>query len=132
MPPHVQLGALVEGGVAPAVMAIVERGARRRPALASALKGEVELAMHGDFPPVRIAFGGRLILVEDGPARAPDLRVVGKLPDLISLMVAPTVGGVPSPMRPRGRAALGMVALRRVRIEGRLGLMRRFLGVIRI
>jgi hypothetical protein len=52
------------------------------------------------------------------------------LPDLISLMVTPLLGGVPNPINRRGRAALGMVVLRRVRFEGRLRLMRRLIRVI--
>ena|GEM_PF-3471942 len=131
-PPQVKLGKLADGGVAPAIMAIVERGVRRRPALARTPQAEVELAMDERYPPVRIVFGERMVLVEDGPAVAPDLRVRGALPDLVSLMVAPLLGGVPSPINARGRAALGMVALGRVRIEGRLGMMRRMLSLIRI
>jgi hypothetical protein len=130
--PQVRLGALANGGLAPAIMAIVERGVRRRPVLASQIRAEVELALDEDYPPVRIVFGDRLVLVEDGHAIAPDLRIEGTLPDLISLMVAPLIGGVPSPIAARGRAALGKVAVGRVRIEGRVGLMRRLLGLIRI
>ena len=117
-PPHVRLGSRTDGGVAPA--------------LARALRAEVELHFEERYPPVRIVFGDRLVLVEDGPGVAPDLQVDGSLPDLISLMVAPLVRGVPSPIDARGRAALGMVALGRVRIEGRLGLMRKFLSLIRV
>ncbi len=131
-PPHVRLGQLSEGGLAPAIMAIVERGVRHRPALAQALSAEVELTFEDEYPPVRIVFGERIVLVEDGHAVAPDLRVIGSLADQISLLVAPLVGGVPSPINARGRAALAMVAGGRVRIEGRLGLMRRFLRIIRI
>ena len=131
-PPQVRLGTLREGGLAPAIMAIVERGVRRRPALAATLRCEVELDLEESYPPVRIVFGDRLVLVEDGAAVAPDLRVEGALPDLISLMVTPLVGGVPNPINARGRAALGMVAFGRVRVEGRIGLMRRLLGVIRV
>jgi hypothetical protein len=47
-------------------------------------------------------------------------------------MVAPLVRGLPNPIDRRGRAALGMVALRRVKVEGRLALLRRFLGVIQV
>jgi hypothetical protein len=131
-PPHVRLGNLAEGGIAPAVAAIVERGVRRRPALATGLKIEVELGIDGPYPPVRIVFGERLVLVEDGPATAPDLKVEGGLTDLISMMVAPIgFGGVPSLINPKGRAALGKVVLGHVRIEGRLGLMRRLLGLMR-
>jgi hypothetical protein len=131
-PPQVRLGHLQEGGLAPAIMAIVERGVRRRPALASAVHAEVQLEFEEGFPPVRIVFGERLVLVEDGPAVAPDLRVEGTLPDLITLMVTPLLGGLPNPINARGRAALGMVAVGRVRIEGRLGLMRQLIRVIRV
>ncbi|HEV3053379.1 MAG TPA: hypothetical protein VGX45_01900 [Solirubrobacteraceae bacterium] len=131
-PPHVRLGAFQEGGIAPAIMAIVERGVRRRPALAHGLRAEVELNLEEGYPPVRIVFGDRLVLVEDASAVAPDLRIEGSLPDLISLMVTPLWGGLPNPINSRGRAALGMVALGRVRIEGRLALMRRLLAVVRV
>lgn len=130
--PEVQLGELATGGLAPAFMAIIDRGVRRRPSLARGLRAEVEINLDEGYPPVRVVFGDDLILVEDGTAVAPDIRVKGALPDLISLMVAPTWGGVPNPTNARGRAALGMVALGRVRISGRLGLMRRLLSVIRV
>jgi hypothetical protein len=131
-PPHVRLGVIKEGGVAPAIMAIVERGVRRRPALAHGLRCEIELNLDEGYPSVRMVFSDRLVLVEDTPGVAPDIRVHGSLPDLISLMVTPTWGGLPNPINARGRAAIGMVALGRVRIEGRIGLMRRLLAVIRI
>ena len=130
--PQVELGQVAEGGVAPAIMAIVDRGAAQRPDLAGTLEAEGELNIEERYPPVRIVFDGGRILVEDGSAHAPDLRVSGTLPDLVSLMVAPVVGGLPNPMAAKGRAALGMVAARRVRVEGRVGLLRRFLGLIRI
>jgi hypothetical protein len=113
-------------------MAIVERGVRERPALASGLHVQVELAFLENYPPVRVIFDNERVLVEDGPCKAPDLRVEGALPDLISLLVAPTFGGVPNPINSRGRAAIGMLAQRRIRIQGRVGLMRRMLTIIRI
>jgi hypothetical protein len=64
-------------------------------------------------------FGEQLVLVEDGPGVAPDLRIVGELSDVVSMMVAPLLGGVPNPVRPRGRSALGKVMLGRLRVEGR-------------
>jgi hypothetical protein len=130
--PTVELGTLVEGGLAPAILAVVDRGVQRRPAVAAAIRGEVELSSGGQYPPVRILFAGRRVVVEDGPAAAPDLRITGALPDLISLMVAPLVRGVPSPVSARGRAAIGLVAFRRVRIEGRFALTRRFLALIAV
>jgi hypothetical protein len=130
--PEVKLGALREGGLAPAVLAIIDRGVRRRPDLARSLNAEVELCFEEHHPPVRIVFGAQDVLVEDGPGTAPDLRIDGLLPDLIGLMVAPMMGGLPSPITSRGRAALGTVLSRRVRIQGSVGLMRRFLGVIHV
>ena len=130
--PQVKLGDISEGGVAPAIMAIVDRGVAQRPGLAGGLEAEIELNIKERYPPVRIVFDAGEVLVEDGSARAPDLRVTGTLPDLVSLMVAPLVGGLPNPMAAKGRAALGIVAQRRVRVEGPLTLLRRFLGVIRI
>jgi hypothetical protein len=129
---QVELGQVSEGGVAPAIMAIVDRGARCRPELATSLRAEIELNIEERYPPVRVVFGEDQVLVEDGSASQPDLRITGTLPDLVSLMVAPLVGGVPNPIAARGRAAIGLVALRRVRVEGRLGLMRQFLAVIQI
>jgi hypothetical protein len=130
--PAAELGEITQGGVAPAIMAILDRGARQRPELALDLSAEIELNFEEGYPPVRIVFDDGRILIEDGSAAEPELRVSGSLPDLVSLMVAPVVGGLPNPIVPRGRAALGMVALRRVRVEGRLTLLRRFLAVIRI
>jgi hypothetical protein len=129
---EVRLGTLQEGGLAPAVMAIVDRGVRRRPDLARSLRAEVELAFQEGHPPVRIAFGDEAVVVEDGPAQNPAVRIEGRLGDHIALMVAPIVGGLPSVFDARGRAALGMVVSRRVRIQGSLGLLRRFLGVIHV
>jgi hypothetical protein len=131
-PPEVRLGELIDGGLAPAILGIVDRGVRRRPEPARALRAEVELTIEDGYPPVRIRFGPDDVLVEDAHCEAPDLRIKGALPDLISLLVAPAVGGLPNPMNPRGRAALSLVASRRVRVEGRIGLMRRVLAVIRV
>ncbi len=130
--PQVRLGDLLVGGLAPAVMAIIDRGARKRPDLARSLNAEVELAFQELHPPVRILFADHDVLVEDGPASAPDLRIDGSLGDQIALMVAPVLGGLPSPIDARGRAALGTVLSGRVRIKGSFGLLRRFLGVIHV
>ncbi|MHB8690589.1 MAG: hypothetical protein ACYDHH_05030 [Solirubrobacteraceae bacterium] len=130
-PPQVRLGQLRHGGIAPAIAAIVERGVRRRPARAAAITAEIELQIAGPYPPIRIVFGDRLILVEDAPAVAPDLRIEAELSDLVSLMVTPTFGGLPNPIRAGGRHALRKVVYGHVKVEGRIGLMRRFLAVIR-
>jgi hypothetical protein len=130
--PEVRLGTLVEGGLAPAIMAIVERGVARRPDQARGLGIEVELRMEEAYPPVRIVFGEDGVLVEDGPGKSPALRISGALPDLVALLVTPMWGGLPNPIDARGRAALGMFASRRVRIQGRMGLMRSFVSLIRL
>src|SRR5438270_13162878 len=72
-PPPVTLGHHVRGGLSPAILAVVERGVRRRSALANLLAGEIELAMLEQYPPVRIVFAEDHVLVEDGAAEAPDL-----------------------------------------------------------
>lgn len=132
-PPHpVRLGAVLTGGLAPAIMAIVERGVRRRPGPARSLRAEVELTMDEGYPPVRIVFAEDSVLVEDGPAVQPDVRIGGALPDLIGLMTSPAIGGVPVPVNARGRAALGMVVNGRVRLQGSKSLVRRLLTVIRL
>ena len=130
-PRQARLGRCVEGGLAPAILAIVDRGILRRPELTSGFRAEIELDMEG-YPPVTIAFQEAYVTVEDAPATAPDLRLSGTLVDLTGLLVAPLIGGVPNPIDRRGRAALGMVAQRRVRFQGRVAVLRRFLGAIRI
>lgn len=104
----------------------------RRPALASGVRAEVQLDFQEGYPPVRVVFAGDHVLVEDGPAATPDLHVSGALPDLVSLMMTPHLSGLPNPIAARGRAALGMIAFRRVQIQGRLGLLRRLLRVIAV
>jgi hypothetical protein len=42
------------------------------------------------------------------------------------------VKGWPNPINARGRAALQLVTSRRVRLEGRISLLRQVLGVIRV
>jgi hypothetical protein len=130
--PEVRLGVLMAGGLAPAILGIVDRGVRRRPVPARALRAEVELTIEDGYPPVRIVFGPEDVLVEDGACPAADVRIKGALPDLITLLVAPLVKGWPNPINARGRAALQLVTSRRVRLEGRLGLMRQVLSVIRV
>src|SRR5260370_33735104 len=130
--PRADPGPIMAGGLAPGIMAIVDRGVQRRPGRASRLRAEIELNLADAYPPVRINFGGDHVLVEDGPGAAPDLRVTGELPDLVGLMVAPLLGGLPSPIDRRGWTALGMLAGRRGRVQGRITLMRQLLSVMRI
>lgn len=66
----------------------------------------MELSVREGYLPVRIAFEEGAVLVEDGLAIAPDLRVGGELGDLMRLLVAPSLAGVPLPMGARGRSAV--------------------------
>ena len=120
MPPSVQLGEHAPGGLAPAIMAIIDRGVRERPDLAEALHGEIELALTESAAPVRILFGNGTVLVEDGGAEAPDVRVQGTLSDLVSLMAARRVN------------LLATVVQCRIRVRVRVGAARRLLALIRI
>jgi hypothetical protein len=129
MPP-IRLGALLDGGIAPAVFALVERGAARHPAAAAALRGEVELRFAEGYPPVTLDWGEEEVLVFDGPASEPGVVVTSSLPDLVHLAAAPQLGGVPNPTNRRGRAALGALVGGAVRIEGSRAMGRRLLTVL--
>ena len=130
-PPPVRLGALAENGIAPSIFALVEHGAAKRPDIARAAHGEVELRFSEGYAPVRIAFLGDEILVEDGAAPdAPDLVIAGSLPDVVHLTAVPLVGGVPKPTDARGRTALARLAKGRVRLDGDRLLGRRLLQVL--
>jgi hypothetical protein len=132
-PPRVELGQLVDGGLAPAVAAIVERGVRRRPHRANRLALEVVVKVTGPYPATRVVFAPGHVLVEDGPGQAPTLRIEGALPDLVSLLSTPiAMGGLPNPITPRGRAALSKVATGKVRFEGPLTVRREILALLRI
>jgi hypothetical protein len=133
LPPRVELGELIDGGLAPALAAIVERAVRRRPHRANRLELEIEVKVVGPYPPTRVSFTPGRVIVEDGPARSPSLRIEGALPDLVSLLSVPIgIAGLPNPITPRGRAALSKVATGRVRFEGSLALRREILALLRI
>jgi hypothetical protein len=128
--PRVRLGTLEEGGIAPAVHALVEQGVARRPDLAEAMEGEVELRWAEGWPSVRIWFGRRAIVVADGRPERPDLVVSATLPDLVAVTAAPLVGGVPKPTDQRGRAALRALARGQVRLVGSRTFGRRLLTLL--
>jgi hypothetical protein len=128
--PRVRLGRTVDRGIAPSLLGLVEHGVRRRPDIASALRGRVVFRFAEPLAPVRIGFGPRTITVEDGDLRKPDLAIEGSLPDIVHLTTAPHVRGVPNPARVRGRAALARVARRRVRISGDRAMARALLRLL--
>jgi hypothetical protein len=139
--PALRLGHLAEDGIAPSVYVLIERGAARRPAVAREARGVVELRFSEAIAPVRIVFGGKEIVVEDAgangggaasaiPAPEPDLVVAGRLPDIIRLTNAPMVGGLPSPIDPRGRAVLAQLARGRLQVRGDRALGRRLMALM--
>ena len=100
-----KLGHQAPNGVAAGLLALVERGASKRPRVARELRGRVEIRFAEDYAPVRLAFDDRQVLVEDGNGRrwSSDLVIEGSLPDVIQLATAPLFGGCPS--RPTSAAA---------------------------
>ena len=133
-PPRVTLGHQAPNGVAAGLLALVERGAARRPRVARGLRGRVEIRFAEDYAPVRLAFGDVEVVVEDGNGRrwSSDLVIEGSLPDVIQLATAPLVGGLPKPTDKRGRAALANIAARRVRIEGSPLMARRVMKLLEV
>jgi hypothetical protein len=132
--PKVKLGHVAPNGISASMFGLIERGAARRPKLARSLRGTVEIRFAEDYAPVRVAFEDEGVLVEDGNGRraAADLLIQGSLPDIVQLAAAPLFAGVPKPTDPRGRAALGRLAGRKVRIEGSPLLARRLLKLLEI
>ena len=130
--PQVKLGQTVANGIAPSMFALIDRGVRRRPEVAAQLRGKVAIRFREDIAPARITFGGRVIRVEDGDFRAPDLAVFGSLPHVVQLTITPMRLGIPDLRDSRGRAALMRVAFGRVRLSGDLVLARRLLEMMAV
>jgi hypothetical protein len=130
--PLVRLGETDVDGIAPAIYALLERGAQRRPELVAEMSGLAEIRFAEEFSPVRIAFTGQDVLVEDGTWDDPHLVVAGRLPDVVALTTASLVGGVPNPTARSGRAALAQLARQQVKITGSLTLGRQLLQLLRL
>jgi hypothetical protein len=133
-PHRVKLGHQAPNGIAAGLLALVERGAAKRPRVAREMRGRVEIRFAEDYAPVRLDFQNAQVVVEDGNGKRwkSDLLIEGSLPDVVQLATAPLVGGVPKPTNKRGRAALASVAARRVRIEGSPMLARRVMKLLEI
>jgi hypothetical protein len=132
--PTLRLGTMAVNGISASMYGLVERGADRRPKIARALRGEVELRFDEDFAPVRMRFTPGEIVVEDvtGGGGEPDLVISGSLPHIVQLAAAPLFGGVPKPTTARGRKALAQMARGSVKIEGSPLLARRLLKLLEI
>jgi hypothetical protein len=135
-PPRVTLGHVAENGISPSMLALVEHGARKRPALARQMRGLVEIRFQESFAPVRLTFGEDGIVVEDSATRAngeaPDLVVSGSLPDIVQFASAPLAAGIPKITDPRGRAAIRRVANRKVRVQGSTRLAQRLMKLLEL
>jgi hypothetical protein len=133
---RVRLGRMVEDGVAPSILGLIERGVVREPDLAAEMRGRVVFRFDEEFSPLRIAFRPRSVVVEDGDLRKPDLVIAGRLPDIIHMATVPTLGGrlggLPDPRQPRGRRALGRLASGRVKVEGDNALARRLIRLLAV
>jgi hypothetical protein len=131
--PEVRLGQTFANGIAPSMYALLDRGAQRRPELAGQLSGKVVIRFREGIAPVRISFGRRVIRVEDGDLRSPDLVVTGSLPHVVQLTVTPMVRfGIPDFRDSRGRVALLRVATGRVRLGGDVALARRMIEMMAV
>src|SRR5688572_4236688 len=101
---------MVEDGVAPSIFGLVERGIAREPELMGRMRGRVVFRFTEEFSPLRIDFKPRVVVVEDGDLRKPDLVIAGSLADIVHFATVPTLRGrlhgVPDPRDARGRAAL--------------------------
>jgi hypothetical protein len=130
--PGLRLGVTGQDGIAPTMFALLERGLRRRPELARAMRGLVELRWDEEIAPVRIAFEADEVVVEDGSWELPDLVIAGRLPHIVHLTTAPMLGGVPNPARAHGRTALGHLRRGDIRVEGDRALGRKLLALLEL
>ena len=114
---------MAPNGISPALFALVERGAERRPEVATTLRGRVELRFAEGFAPLHLTFEPSRTLVEDAAdasSWAPDVVIEGPLPELVRLAAGSLLSAVAS------------VARRRVRISGSALLARRLLKLLEL
>jgi ubiquinone biosynthesis protein UbiJ len=130
--PALRLGATSTEGIAPTLYALLERGVERRPELARQMDGLVDLHFAEAIAPVRIAFHGAEITVEDGEWDEADFRVSGRLPHIVHLTTTPKVGGMPNPARAGGRTALGRLRRGEIRLAGDRALGRKLLQLLEL
>ncbi len=127
---------MVEDGVAPSILGLIERGIAREPELAAEMRGRVVFRFRDDFSPLRVSFKARTVVVEDGDLRKPDLVISGRLPDIVHMATVPMLGGrlhgVPDPRAARGRRALARLASGRVHLDGDTALARRVLRLLAV
>ena len=127
---------MVPDGVAPSIFGLIERGIAREPELAAQMRGRVVFRFEEEFSPLRIFFRPRIVVIEDGDLRRPDLVVAGRLPDIVHFAAVPMLGGrlhgVPDPRAPRGREAIARLARRKVTLDGDRALARRLVRLLAV
>ncbi len=131
----VRLGHQAEGSIAPALFALVERGAARSPHAARELRGRVELRFDEGYPPITVApdaEGGLVVEDAHDESPRPSSWSRARCPSVLGLATVPRAAGLPSFRDPRGRAALAAIARGGVRLEGSKLLGRRLLALIEL
>ena len=127
---------MVPDGVAPSIFGLIERGIACEPELAAEMHGRVVFRFEEEFSPLRIVFRPRIVVIEDGDLRRPDLVVTGRLPDIVHFAAVPMLGGrlqgVPDPRAPRGREAIARLARRKVTLDGDRALARRLVRLLAV
>jgi hypothetical protein len=120
--PEVVLADAEPNGLARMLAGLLEANLDRRPERAALLRAavvEVDAADAGVAVTVRL--DDERVRVSNGPATPrPDVRVRASGHDLLALSAAPLRFGFPDPFRPEGRAVLGSIASRQVRVSGML------------
>jgi hypothetical protein len=96
------------------------------------MHGRVELRFAEDIAPVRIAFDGDAVTVEDGGWEAPDLIVEGRLPHVVHLTTTPMLAGIPNPATRHGRTTLGRLRRGHVAVRGDRALGRALLRLLEL
>jgi hypothetical protein len=119
---HVALADPEPNGLAAMLAGLIGSNLDRNPRRAGLLRDctvELEALDAGITATVRLRPGR--VEVANGPGHLPrDLRIFAVSHDLLALAAAPLRLGLPDPLRAEGRAVLGHLVRRRVRISGLL------------
>jgi hypothetical protein len=117
----VSVAAVGEGGLVELVASLLRQNLEREPARRRLLRpGVVAIRATDAEREVTLELGdGAAEVRAGGPTRA-QLRVAGDSVELLELLGAPLRLGLPDPLDARGRAALGSILARRIRVRGLL------------
>ena len=132
----VWLGETADDSIAVSIYVLVRDGARRRPAVAAAIRGCIRIRVVDGYPAVRVDFRGDGIEVadevDDDDRRRCDLELSGRLGDIAALIVAPLAAGLPNPATRTGRRAIVRLADGRVEVDGSPALARDLLRLLAV